>query len=181
MQKTPLLPVAGPILFVGLPPLDGSLTGARYLAGASAVTGPQLGAPMSVVGMVATTTTSQPVLIDGFVRLPALLAPAPGGAFDGRHLAVSYAEGGFPPDLTVYEIVAGGGVARWLVAVPQASHSITLPDLDGFESAALPHGPLVVNVYGARIDDFDYGKLRYANLRATGMDAYSLDFFNAHF
>ena len=38
----------------------------------------------------------------------------------------------------------------------------------------------MIGLYGARIDDFDYGTIGYSNLRPSGMDAYSLDFFNAH-
>ena len=180
MQKTPLLPLPGAVSFVGLPPLDEDLTGARYVASAEAVTGPSLSAPTSVVRAFATTTTSLPVAVGGFVSVPVLVTPAVNGGWDGRHLAVDYPAGGFPADLTVYEITAGGGLVHWLVAVPQASHSITLPDLTGFEDAHLPAGPLVVGIYGAHIEDFDYGTLGYAELRPSGMDAYGLDYFNIH-
>src|SRR5690606_12075563 len=47
MQKNPLLPLGGALTFVGLPPLDGALTGARYISSAEAVSGPSLGAPLS--------------------------------------------------------------------------------------------------------------------------------------
>jgi hypothetical protein len=69
---------------------------------------------------------------------------------------------------------------RWIVAVPAADHAIQLPDLSGFPGAHLPSGPVVIGVYGARIDDFDYGTIGYVNLRPQGMAAYSLDLFNAH-
>jgi hypothetical protein len=104
----------------------------------------------------------------------------PGGAWDGLHLAVSYASGGWPADLTVYEITASGGLVRWLVAVPAADHAVELPDLWTLPDVDLPTGPLVIGVYGARIEGFDYSQLRYAQLRASGMDAYGLDYFNAH-
>jgi hypothetical protein len=180
MDRTPLLPLIADVSFVGLPGLDGDLTGARYITSGEAVTGPQLAAPLSVVRAVATTTTSVPVDLTGFVRIPELLAPVSGGPWDGRDLSVDYPSGGFPVDLTVYEVTAGGGLWRWIIAVPQGAHDITVPDLSGFDGAHLPAGPIVIGVFGARIDDFDYGAIGFAELRPTGMDAYSLDFFNAH-
>jgi len=179
-HKTPLIPLGGPVLFVGLPPLDTFLTGARYITSAQAVTGPSLSAPMSVVGSVATTTTSIPVDISGFVAVPELTTPALNAAWNGTNLAVDYPSGAFPPDLTVYEIVGGGGLVRWIVAVPQAAHAVELPDLSGFTDAGMLPGPLVIGVYGARFDDFDYANIGYGHLRPSGMDAYALDYFNAH-
>ncbi|MBM4358238.1 MAG: IPT/TIG domain-containing protein [Deltaproteobacteria bacterium] len=176
-EKTPLLPLAGPLAFVGMPPLDGVLTGLRYLAVAEAVTGPQLGAPLSAVRSIAATSTSQPIAIDGFVRIPQLVTPKEGTKFDGRHLGTTYPTGGFPADLTVYEILGGG--VYWQVVVPGSDHTVTLPDLSGFEQAALPPGPLAINVRGGRIDGFDYGKLTYRQLQAQGMSAYALDTFNS--
>jgi hypothetical protein len=180
MQKTPLLPLAGPLTFVGLPGLDGGLTGMRYISGARAATGPSLGAPLSLVGNLATTTTSIAVTVDGFVAMPQLAAPSVGGGWNGTELTLGYGQGGFPADLSVYEILSGDGLWRWLIAVPAAAHSIQVPDLSGFVDAHLPGGPIVIGVYGARIDDFDYGSIGYVHLRPQGMDAYSLDFFNSY-
>jgi hypothetical protein len=179
MQKTPFIPLQQSLLFVGLPGLDGALTGTRYIASAAAVTGPSLSAPMSVVSAVATTTTSVPADVTGFVAVPTLDDPPSGGSWDGQNLATSYASGGFPVDMTVYEVTAGGGLWRWIIAVPEADHAVQVPDLSGFDDAHLPAGPVVIRVYGARIDDFDYGTIGYRSLRPSGMDAYSLDFFNA--
>ena len=179
MERTPLIPLSSSLSFIGLPGLDGDLTGARYISSAEAVTGPQLGAPMSVVKDVATTTTSVPVDVGGFVAVPELLMPVSGGGWDGVNLSTDYPGGGFPVDLSVYEITAGGGLYRWIVAVPEGAHNVRVPDISSFPGH-LPAGPLVIGVYGARIDDFDYGAIGYSNLRPAGMDAYSLDFFNAH-
>jgi len=179
-QKTPLIPLQAPVMFVGLPPLDDALLGSRYIISTQAVTGPALGAPLSVVGGIATTTTSQPVSAGGFVAVPVLTSPEQNSAWDGTHLQVEYPAGGWPADLTVYEITSGGGVWRWIVAVPAAAHSIELPDLSGLSGAHLPPGPLVIGVYGARFDSFDYGQLGYRQLRPWGMTAYGLDYFNAH-
>jgi len=179
MQKTPLIPLQGTLSFIGLPGLDGSLTGTRYIASAAAVTGPSLGAPLSVVSAVATTTTSVPADVSGFVAVPTLNDPPMGASWSGQSLAATYAAGGLPADMSVYEIAAGGGLWRWVVAVPEGDHAITLPDLSVYPDAHLPSGPVVIGLYGARIEDFDYGSIGYRNLRPQGMDAYSLDFFNA--
>jgi hypothetical protein len=185
MKKTPFLPLFGNVSFIGLPPLDKDLTGMRYVASAAAATGPTLTAPLSVVGAVAATTTAFPIDVSGFVAIPQLVAPATGGGWNGTQLTVAYPGGGFPADVTVYEITAAGGLWRWIVAVPagavsEPSQSVQVPDLSGFPEAHLPPGPIVIGVYGARYDDLDYGKIAYRNLRPVGMSAYAYDFFPAH-
>jgi hypothetical protein len=180
MQQTPLIPLQGELSFIGLPPLDGDLTGARYVAAAQAATGPALTAPLSVVSAIATTTTSITADVTGFVSIPTLDDPDVGGAWDGRHLGASFAPGGLPPDMSVYDIAAGGGLVHWTIAVPYADHAIELPDLSGFDLAGLPPGPLVIGIYGARYEEFDYAKLTYAKLRPQGMFAYALDTFDVH-
>lgn len=179
-QQTELLPVQGPVTFVGVPPLDGTLTGATYVATTRAQTGPAGTAPLSVLGRLITNTTSKPLAAKGFVNVPTLVTPAVNAAWDDRHLATSFSPGGSPVDLTVYDIVSGGGLLHWTVAVPSGSHAVEVPDLRTLPAGFLPPGPLSIAVYGARIDGFDYGKLRYQNLRPAGMTAYSLDYFSAH-
>jgi len=180
-QKTPLLPLSAPISFVGLPALDGSLTGSAYYSSARAVTGAQGSAPMSVVGRVLTTSTSVNPLLEGFVGIPLLETPASGSGWDGRHLATKYGSGGSVIDLSVYDISSGDGLIRWTIVVPQGAHSIEIPDLSflPFPEGGLPTGPITIGVYGARVDGFSYGALRYSNIRPSGMTAYSLDYFNS--
>ena len=115
-----------------------------------------------------------------FVALPTLTTPSAGGIWNDHDLESSFAPGALPPELTVYKIVAGGGLMNWTVAAPTPEPQVKLPDLSGFELASLPEGALSIMIYGARIDDLDYGKLRYRNLRPAGMTAYSLDIFPAH-
>jgi hypothetical protein len=179
--QSPLIPFDGLLTFVGVPPLTGDLGGSRYVSSARAVTGPSALAPTSVVARVLSTSTSQVVSIGDFVGVPTLVTPALNAAWDGAHLATTFASGS-PIDLTVYDIASGNGLLRWTVAVPQGSHAVEVPDLRalGLHHGAPPAGPLTIGVYGARIDGFDYGALRYANLRPAGMSAYSLDSFTAH-
>jgi hypothetical protein len=179
-QKVPFLPLAQDLPFIGVPELSGELFGSSYLSSARAVTGPSYQAPLSVIARVLTTSAGQIVPMTDFLGVPTLAAPAVNGPWDGRHLATSFPEPGPPVDVTVYDVVAGNGFMHWLVAVPGGSHSIELPDISGYELAALPSGPLVMTVIGGRIDGFDYGALRYRHLRTSGMSAYSLDYFNAH-
>jgi hypothetical protein len=181
MQKAPLLPLAGDVKFIGLPPLDGALTGSRYHLNVAAVTGPGGTAPMSVVAAATTHTTSQPVVLNDFVALPTLATPVTGGAWNGRDLASGFSGGALPAELTVYDVVAGGGLMHWTIAVPSPEPTLKLPDLSGFELAGLPKGAITIKIYAARIDGFDYAKLRYRNLRPAGMTAYALDVFAAYY
>jgi len=180
-QQSPLIPFGGLLTFVGVPPLTGDLGGSSYVSSVRAVTGQGALAPMSVVGRVLTTTTSQAVTIGDFVGVPTLETPALNGAWDGAHLATTFAPGS-PVDLSVYDIASGNGLIRWTVAVPMGSHSIELPDIRtlGLENGTLPAGPITLTVHGARIDNFQYSSLRYRHLRSGGMSAYAMDAFSAH-
>ena len=179
-QKTPLLPLADTLDFIGMPALAGELFGSTYLSSARAVTGPTYTAPMSVLARMLTTSAAQVVPVSGFVGVPTLTTPTVNGDWDGMHLATTFPAAGPPIDLSLYEIASGNGLVRWLVAVPKGSNSVEVPDLSGFELAGVPAGPITIGVYGARVDGFDYEKLRYRDLRPQGMSAYSLDYFPAH-
>jgi hypothetical protein len=180
-QKSPLLPLSGPISFVGLPALDGSLTGSTYYSSARAVTGAQGTAPMSVVGRILTTSTSINPLLEGFVGIPLLQNPSSGSGWNGRHLTTKYANGGSAIDLSVYNIGSGDGLMTWTIVVPRGAHSIEVPDLSmlAFPEGALPKGPITIGIYGARVDGLSYGSLRYRDINPSGMTAYSLDYFNS--
>lgn len=179
-QKAPLLPLPGPVTFVGVPLLADDLLGAKYISTARAVTGPGFTEPLSVVGQLLATTTSQPLPVSGFVSLPSLVTPAINSAWNGRDLSVSFPPSGAPIDLTVYDIASAGGLWHWTVAVPAATHDVEIPDIRVYPDASLPPGPLTVGVYGAHITDFEYGEVRFRNLRPPGMTAYSFDTFQVH-
>lgn len=178
-QKAPLLPLVNDINFVGLPLLDSTFLGGTYYVSARAVTGPTFLTPSSIVSAVQTTTTSFPIGIDGFVGLPTLATPALNSGWDGQHLDVSFGAGA-PVDLTVYDVAGGNGLIHWTVAVPGGGRAIRLPDISSFDGANLPSGPITIGIYGARFNTFDYAQLRYRNLRPQFMDAYSLDYVEAH-
>lgn len=178
--KTPFLPLAGDLAFVGMPALTGDLFGSFYISTARACTGPTFAAPLSVVGRLLSTNTASKVVVHDFVALPTLVIPPVNAAWSGMGLAVDYPTVGVPIDLTVYDVVTGNGLMHWTVAVEGGSNNVGLPNLDDLELAGLPDGPVSIAVYGGRIADFDFANLRYANMRTTGMTAYSLDYFAAH-
>lgn len=180
-QKTPLLPFEGALPFIGVPSLDAQLYGATFYATARAATGQIAAAPLAAVGKVLATSTAEPLPIQGFVGIPALVTPAVNGLWDGRHLAGQYGDGA-AAEMSIYDITSNNGLVHWLIVTPQGDHDIEVPDLSAFaaDNAALPAGPVVVSLTGARYDALDYGKLRYRHLRPAGMAAYSVDTFAAH-
>lgn len=180
-QKTPLLPFEGLLPFIGVPSLDGDLYGSTFYSTARAATGQVAAAPLSVVGKVLATSTAEPLPIHGFVGVPTLLSPAVNDVWDGQHLAGQYGPGA-PVEMSIYDITSNNGLVHWLIVSPSADHDIEVPDLSAFvsENAALPPGPVVISLTGARYDNLDYTKLRYRHLRPVGMAAYSVDTFSAH-
>ena len=96
--QSQVLPVNRALSFVGLPALSGALSGTRYIASATAGTGPLLAAPLSAVGAFA--STSESIALATFVPLPLLDYPSFGGAWDGRRLSVSFAPTTTTVDIT---------------------------------------------------------------------------------
>jgi hypothetical protein len=174
--QSQVLPVDRSLSFVGLPALSGALTGTRYVATATAGTGPLLAAPLSEVGAFA--STSETIALSNFVAIPLLDYPPFGGAWDGRRILVSFGPAATNVDLTVVNLESGEGLVSWQIAAPGGARTITLPDLGkAFPEGALIPGNISINVYGAHIDGFDYGNVRYRDLDPRGFDAYSLDVF----
>ncbi|MEO7327538.1 MAG: IPT/TIG domain-containing protein, partial [Minicystis sp.] len=180
MVKSPLLPVMGLLPFVGVPSLDGDLSATQYVSSAKAQTGPTGTTPISAIARILSTSTATPILVDGFIHVPTLVTPKVNGAWDGMHLAVDFSPGGAPIQMTIYDVQSGNGLVHWLVAVPQGSNAVELPDLTMFPDDAMPPGPVTIGVYGANYSKFDYNKLIYRQLRTQGMSAYALDYFAAH-
>jgi hypothetical protein len=177
-----LLPLAGPLSFVGVPPLVGSLLGTNYTATARAVTGEAGGAPLSVVGSVSATTTSNPLAVDQFIEVPALTAPAPNSVWDGVSLASTRVAGGASVDVVVYDIESAGGLIAWKVVTPGTTKAFTVPDLNALSTdLGLSHGPLTISVSAATVTSFAYGALTYRSLSQRGWAAYAQDVFYASY
>src|SRR5690606_651598 len=142
-----LLPGEARFDFVGVPPLVGSLAGAQYVAYADAVTGAGRGMPDSFGGLFATSDSSQPIQLDNFLEVPLLEHPQVGTRWDGRELKVSWAPGGVPVDLLVFDIQSAGGLINWMVAAPGHRRDIELPDLRALSSElGLARGTLSIRV-----------------------------------
>ena len=182
LRRVLALPGPGDTTFVGLPPLDGALADAWYVATARAGSGASLATPMSVVGAVATRDTSTPVALDAFVQVPQVVTPGPGGAWDGQHLAFDAAPGGAPPDLRVVTVSSGGGLESWTLAIPAGSTEVTLPDVrNAYPSVgSIMAGPVAIGVTSATVAAFDYGNLRYRQLASRGWTRWATDVVTAH-
>jgi len=176
------LPLAGPLSFVGVPTLSGSLLGTSYIVTARAVTGQAGSTPRSVVGLGSTKDTSEPLVLDQFVQVPKLTYPAPNTAWDGKGLACTRAPGGSAVDLFVYDVQSGGGLVGWKVIAPGTSESFSLPDLNAIgPDLGLSSGSITITVNAVRIDNFVYGALRYRDTAQRGWTAYATDVFYASY
>jgi len=181
-HQTRLLPLSGTVDFVGVPPLIGSLTGTEYVTTARAVTGDAGGTPLSVVGMLTSTVTSEPIGADAFVEIPKLVTPELNSAWNGTDLELAFTAGGAPVDLTIVDLSSGGGLINWRIVAPGPKESIKVPDLRAFEGdLGLDEGALAILVTSARLDDFDYGSLLYRDLGPQGWRAHATDLYYASF
>jgi hypothetical protein len=184
-KLTSLLPPSGPFDFVGIPPLAGSLTGARYVATARAVTGASGGTPLSAVGLFATVTDDQTIGVGSFLELPVLQAPASGATWDRATFSLEHRAGGPEPDLTLIDVGSGNGLLTWRVVAPGAPDHVEVPDLSAVDpELALVSGPLAIDVHFAAVSPdpatpFAYGELSGTELTPRGWRAYSEDVFFA--
>ena len=179
-RQSVMLPVNEPLRFVGFPALADALSRAQYVVSARAVTGTNKGNPSSTVGLFASTTEG--LVIDGFVEVPRLVAPASADAWNGRNLAVTWPPGGPSVALTLIEAQSGSGLVNWTVVLPKGVQEARLPDLASLgDDLGLVPGPVTFVVSAAHIADFDYGSLRYRQLGPSGWDAYARDTFPAQY
>jgi hypothetical protein len=172
-NNTTLLPVGGNIAFSGVPALDGTLTGEQYTITASAVTGPNLGVPASIVTRIETTDSNTPVTVGGFVGIPVLGLPLAGASWSGTHLTLT--EPG-SVDLFLIDIQSGGGLVTWEIVAPGGVSDFGLPDLSMLpNSVGLVNGAIQTTAYAAAVPSFDYGTLRYGQLSSGAWNAYAIN------
>jgi hypothetical protein len=85
-------------------------------------------------------------------------------------------------DLTIVDLVSGGGLVSWRVVAPGAREALALPDLRAFDGdLGLAPGALAVLVASARVQDFSYGTLVYRQLGPRGWRAYAADLYYASY
>lgn len=165
------------LTLVGLPPLSGGLLGARYVVTARASTGASRDVPTSTLGLVGTTSTSEPLLIGPFLEIPALEAPAPNTRWNGRDLAWSQVAGGPAPDLNIVDI-ASGRARSWRVISPGTRGDARLPDLGAIsKELAWQTGPQVMTVTLVRLENFDYASLGERDLAERSWTGSARDVF----
>jgi hypothetical protein len=170
--RTTLLPASGGVSFVGLPALDGTLSNSSYELTAQAVTGSALDVPRSVVTNIETTNANDLVTLGGFFPIPRFVQPS-SGAWAGTHVQLM-ATG--PIDLIVLDVSSGQGLVNWKLVAPGGAMTFDVPDLAQIAGAAgLLRGPIRSTLSVARIDQFDYGRLRYGQLAKGAWSAYAQD------
>ncbi len=179
--KSRALPLAGTVPFIGVPPLSGALATESYVISASAVTGPSQGAPASVIARFKTTDTSNVLTVAGFLGVPVLSEPST-GKWSGRSLKFTATS---TLDLVQATISSAGGLVAWTVIAPGGTREVALPDLAspllGADPLGLRRGPLQTTLYIARIDSFDYAKLRSGQLSSASWNAYAIDTLNGDY
>jgi hypothetical protein len=169
---TSLLPVSGGVSFVGVPALDGTLAGAAYDLTAAAVTGANDALPVSAIRGIEVTTTNDPVTVGGFLGIPTLQQPS-AAAWSGTHVAL---QAGEPIDLAVVNVSSGNGLLIWQIVAPGSDLSFDVPDLSALAGvASLIRGPITTSFSVARMDSFDYTRLRYGQLSSGAWRAYAMD------
>jgi hypothetical protein len=172
-QVTTLLPVGGPVSFVGIPSLDGALVGASYALTGAAVTGVSWGMPVSVVATIETTDANDPLTIEGFLPVPTLVDP-PAGTWGGTHVALGGVPSGTRIDLALVDLATANDLVTWQVVAPGSDLSFDLPDISQVPGAGtLIHGTLTTTYSIATIPDFDYGTLRTGQLSSSAWSAYA--------
>lgn len=171
-SMTTLLPIGGNVLLPGLPALDGTLASESYAVTAAAVTGPNRQIPASIVSRIYTTDSNTPVAIGGFPAVPVLREPA-NATWGGTHVRVDL---GSTVDLVRIDVNSGGGLVVWEIVAPGTATSFDVPDLSTLPNhVGLVRGAVTTTAYVARINAFDYGKVRYGQLGSGSWNAYAID------
>lgn len=165
-----LLPVSGSLSFVGLPPLTGALSASSYSVSVQDVNGGVGAAPLSAI--VRQKSRDDATTVGPFVPIPRVLTPAASTPWDGRTVQLAVGPGSF--DLLKLTLTAADGSTTWTVVTPAATRSIELPLLPS--ELGLPSGALSLGIYAARVDGFDYGRVRYGQLSRYSWNAYAYDF-----
>jgi IPT/TIG domain len=174
-KRSVTLPAPPTVPFIGVPSLDKAMAGEQYVLGGVAATGPDLQLPASVVSRVRTTNANTPVSLGGFLGVPVLGQPG-SGVWNGTH--VEFSGGVGPADISVTQILSAGGLVGWTIVAPAERKSFDVPDLSALPSAdpvGLVRGAISTTVYVARIENFDYGRLRYGQLSTGPWSAYAFD------
>jgi hypothetical protein len=111
--------------------------------------------------------------MNNFVPIPDLQKPG-AEAWDGTHVQVTTAT---LVDLFLIRVSSGAGLVTWTIVAPGDAGTFTLPDLTPIteDVGKLIHGQINTSVIAARIDKFEYARVRNGQLGAQGWSAYAID------
>lgn len=178
-SKDALLPLGGPVSFVGVPPLLGALATSSYVATVEASTGSYLSAPVTAVNKQKHRIAGKTVSIGPFLALPRITSPAVDKPWDGRTVSFELPSG--VADVVVIGVGAADGSTQWTLVLPGDTRTVTLPDFSAKPELGLPAGNLVIGVSAAKLDaDFSYDSVRYGQLRRSEWVSYSYDTANGY-
>jgi hypothetical protein len=170
------LPAPASIGFSGLPALTDDLTSESYALTLLATSGPYANLPASGLNRYLVRTSKATVA--GFLPIPALSSPT-AAKWNGKQLSF---EPGASIDLAVVIVSSGGGLVGWVVVVPGSVKVLNLPDLAAAGAqVSLVKGPIDIRVFTARVDPFEYGKLRYGQLYTNAWAAYAAEAFSSNY
>ncbi len=178
-SKDALLPLGGPVSFVGVPPLLGALASSSYVATVEASTGSYLAAPLTAVNKQKHRIAGKTVSIGPFLALPRITSPAVDKPWDGRTVSFDLPSG--VADVIVIGVGAVDGSTQWTIVLPGDTRSVTLPDFSAKPELGLPAGNLIIGVSAAKLDaDFSYDSVRYGQLGRSQWTAYAYDTANGY-
>jgi hypothetical protein len=170
------LPSPASVTFSGLPALTDDLSSESYALTLLASSGPYGSLPISGLNRYLVRTSKATVA--GFLPIPALTSPTT-SKWNGKQLSF---EPSATIDLSIIFVSSGGGLVGWMVVVPGSVKTLNLPDLaTAGAQVSLVKGPLDIRVYTARIDPFEYGKLRYGQLSTNAWSAYAAEVFASNY
>jgi hypothetical protein len=167
------LPSSDDLAFVGVPPLVGPAATGSYVGAFEAVTGGAGGAPLSAILRFRTRTAGSPVPVGPFVPVPRIASPRADREWDGRTVSIELSEGS--ADLITIDVNALDGTTGWSVVAPGDARTILLPDFASRAELGLPRGGLLVGASAARLDDFEYDRVRYGQLGRAAWTAFAFD------
>lgn len=179
--------VDAPFHLVALPGFEGTLADARLTVRSMFGSGDGFNEPSSTVMSAGITNPDAQLRVSQWTGIPALRAPAEGGALP-EDRTVRFDLLGSNPDL-VYAMLAQGSssclrgayygdVVWWQNHQPGAGRTLLLPDLSSVPTLVdMPRGLYNLSLCSLRINGFDYNNFRYAWLTSGYWSAWSSDTF----
>jgi len=148
------------------PALVGPLADARYQVIAGWYSGDRDDeAPLTWERRVGVVPTSEPLVIDDLLAIPAVVSPAEGAQIPEDRV-LRWEQVGPEPDMYVVSIVGGNNLPAWTQVVPGSQSHSPIPDLSSIENVEdIASGVILWQVQAVRIEDFEYNEFKYNLLK----------------